>query len=94
MPNQQYKLELLTPSNYYEPSQITPSNCVETITETEVPGETKTVKKFKELTDEESKNKPGYRDFNTRERGVTLFTVNDADGDGLEEGGNLSHFII
>ena len=93
MPNQQYKLELLTPSNYYEPSQITPSNCVETITETEVPGETKTVKKFKELTDEESKNKPGYRDFNTRERGVTLFTVNDADGDGLEEGGNLSHFI-
>ena len=93
MPNQQYKLELLTPSNYYEPSQITPSNCVETITETEVPGETKTVKKFKELTDEESKNKPGYRDLNTRNRGVTLFTVNDADGDGIEESNNLSHFI-
>ena len=93
MPNQQYKLELLTPSNYYEPSQITPSNCVETITETEVPGETKTVKKFKELTDEESKNKPGYRDLNTRNRGVTLFTVNDANGDGIEESNNLSHFI-
>ena len=95
MPNQQYKLELLTPSNYYEPSQITPSNCVETIKETEVPGETKTVKKFKELTDEESKNKPGYRDLNTREgnRGVTLFTVNDANGDGIEESNNLSHFI-
>ena len=83
MPNQQYKLELLTPSNYYEPSQITPSNCVETITETEVPGETKTVKKFKELTDEESKNKPGYLDH-------TKFTVNHVGGDVI---GNLSHFI-
>ena len=77
MPNQQYKLELLTPSNYYEPSQITPSNCVETITETEVPGETKTVKKFKELTDEESKNKPGYRDIGSKENGVTVFEVQE-----------------
>ena len=51
-PDREYKMELLTPTNYFEPTQITPTNCEET-------GGTRTV--------EGGTTKGGYKELNPTE---------------------------
>ena len=60
-PDKAYKLNLLTPTSYYEPSQITPTECEETVTTTTIPANTE-----EEVEEEADKI---YKDY-TKEDGL------------------------
>ena len=74
-PDKAYKLNLLTPTSYYEPSQITPTECEETVTTTttviegsdKVKKEEEALKIYRDYADTDLKFKPGNAFSTTQE---------------------------